>query len=73
MRLEKVRLAEEPIDSFSARLRVAARRWFIEDIQLAKGAGRMTGQASVDPSTRQFQVANAMSAGAAIAKAPGGF
>jgi len=55
VRLERVLLAEEPFDSFSAKLRMAGPHWYIEDIQLAKGAGRMTGQVRVDPSTRHIE------------------
>ena len=53
--LDKVVLANEHIDSVSARLRVAAPHWYVEGIQLAKGSGRMTGRVRVDPSTRHFQ------------------
>lgn len=55
VRIEKVLLAEEPFDSFSAQLRIAGPLWYIEDIQLAKGPGRMTGRVSVHPSTRHVQ------------------
>jgi translocation and assembly module TamB len=53
--LDRVVLANEPIDSVSARLRMAGPHWYVEGIQLAKGSGRMTGRVSVDPSTRHFQ------------------
>jgi translocation and assembly module TamB len=55
VRLERVLLAEEPFNSFSAKLRMAGPLWYVEDIQLAKGGGRMTGRVRVDPSTRHIQ------------------
>jgi translocation and assembly module TamB len=55
VQLDEVLLAEEPIDSVSAQLRVAGPHWYVEGIQLAKGSGRMTGRVRVDPSTRDFQ------------------
>ena len=55
VQLDKVLLAEEPIDAVSAKLRVEGSDWYIEGIQLAKGSGRMTGRVRVIPSTRHFQ------------------
>ncbi|MBZ5542681.1 MAG: translocation/assembly module TamB domain-containing protein [Acidobacteriia bacterium] len=55
VRIERLVLAEEPFDSFSADLGMAGPHWDIEEIQLAKGPGRMTGHVRVDPSTRHIQ------------------
>ena len=52
--VERGALAGEPFDSLSAHLRIAESVCYFEDVQLAKGNGRLTGQARVSPSQRTF-------------------
>lgn len=56
IRVDRGALAGEPFDSFSARLRVAEAVCYLEDVQLAKGHGRLWGQARVNPWQRAFWV-----------------
>jgi translocation and assembly module TamB len=56
VRVDRGALAGEPFDSLSARLRVAESVFYFEDAQLAKGQGRLWGQARVNPSQRSFAV-----------------
>ncbi len=59
--------AGEPFDSLSARLRVSESVWHIEDLELTKGRGHLSGKASVDPS-RRFVSIQLQGAGFALAE-----
>ncbi len=48
--------ARESFDSLSANIRVAESVLNVQDIQLAKGRGKLTGQASFDPAQEVFSV-----------------
>jgi len=54
LQVERGALFQEPFDTFSAKIRVADSIWNLSEIQVAKGAGRLTGQARIDPPHRVF-------------------
>jgi len=54
LKIERGVVYQEPFDSLSANVRVAGALWSLEAIQLRKGAGEVTGRASVDPSRREL-------------------
>ncbi len=54
LRVDRGVWAGEPIDAISARLRVEESTWYVDDIALAKGAGKVSGHARVDPDRRYF-------------------
>ncbi|HUU14038.1 MAG TPA: translocation/assembly module TamB domain-containing protein [Terriglobia bacterium] len=56
LRVERAVYAGEPIDSFSARLRIAQSVWHVDDITLTKGVGQVSGQARVGPDRRYFSI-----------------
>ena len=47
-------LYQEPFDALSAKLRVAGSEIAFEDVQLSRGAGRVTGQAQFNQESRSF-------------------
>lgn len=56
LRVDRGALAGEPFDTLSARLRVAESVCYFEDVQLAKGHGRLWGQARLNPAQRAFRI-----------------
>jgi translocation and assembly module TamB len=52
VRIEAGTVAQEPFDSFVARIHVTESVWNLEEIQLAKGPGRITGELRIEPSRR---------------------
>ncbi len=54
VRVDQAKVAGEPLDLVSADIRAAGSMVNIENIQVVKGQGRLTGQAQVNPTTRAF-------------------
>jgi autotransporter translocation and assembly factor TamB len=54
VRIERGAVSQEPFDSLAATVRVDGFRWALEGIELRKGAGKVTGRASIDASRREF-------------------
>jgi len=52
LRIDAGAFADEPFDSFSARLQVAQSIWKLQNIQLTKDHGRMTGDLTLEPERR---------------------
>jgi len=53
LRIDAGAIADEPFDSFSARLQVAKSIWKLQDIHLTKSHGQLTGNLVLEPE-RQF-------------------
>jgi translocation and assembly module TamB len=49
LRIDEVVVADEPFDSFSAQVEVRRSIWKLQNIQLNKAAGRMTGELTLQP------------------------
>ena len=49
LRIDDGAFADEPFDSFSTQLRVARSVWKMQNIQLRKNQGRMSGELSLEP------------------------
>lgn len=54
LRVEKGEVAGELFNSLTTRVRVAQATWDFDDIQLVKGHGTITGQASFEPSRQYY-------------------
>ncbi|MBI1940840.1 MAG: translocation/assembly module TamB domain-containing protein [Acidobacteria bacterium] len=54
LRVDRGVYAGETIDSVSARLRIEESVWHVDDVDVAKGAGNVTGQVRVEPDRRFF-------------------
>jgi translocation and assembly module TamB len=52
VRIDNGAVSGEPFDSLSAKLRIEQSLWKMEDIQLAKGHGRLNGNLALEPSRR---------------------
>ena len=52
VRIDAGAIADEPFDSFSARLRVTQSIWKLQDIQLTKNHGRLSGEITLEPARR---------------------
>ena len=52
LRIDDGAVADEPFDSFSTPLRVARSIWKMENIQLRKNHGRMSGELTLEPERR---------------------
>jgi translocation and assembly module TamB len=52
LRIDAGAFADEPFDSFSTQLRVARSIWKLQNIQLTKNQGRMSGEITLEPEPR---------------------
>jgi translocation and assembly module TamB len=52
LRIEAGAFADEPFDSFTTQLRVARSVWKLQNIQLTKNHGRMSGEVTLEPERR---------------------
>ena len=52
LRIDAGAVADEPFDSFSAQLRVTQSVWKLQDIQLTKNRGRLSGNITLEPDRR---------------------
>ncbi len=52
VRVDAGAIADEPFDSLSARLRVTQSIWKLQDIQLTKNHGRLSGEITLEPARR---------------------
>lgn len=56
VRIERGAVEQEPFDLFSAQVEVAGSLWKLDAIEVRKNGGSLTGQASLDPSSRSFSL-----------------
>jgi translocation and assembly module TamB len=54
LQVDQGTLAGRPFDTLATKIRVADSVWNIENFQLARSRGKITGKGSFDPSTRAF-------------------
>lgn len=54
LRVDQGKIAGRPFDSLTTNFRVSESVWAVENIQLVRNNGRVTGHGSYDPSTRAF-------------------